>query len=95
MPAKSPEALFEKVLMCRSSSNLLMPHSVANITNVSQDLPFQDKVQLIVFTVDATIAIRLLTVKERQPITEVAATVTVNRWEVLPLPLRATVKPSL
>lgn len=95
MPAKSPEALFEKVLMCRSSSNLLMPHSVVNITNVSQHLPFQDEAQLIIFTVDATIAIRLLTVKERQPITEVAATVTVNRWEVLPLPLRATVKPSL
>lgn len=50
MPAKSPEALFEKVLMCRSSSN------VVNITNVSQHLPFQDEAQLIIFTVDATIA---------------------------------------
>lgn len=72
-----------------------MTNSVVNITNVSQHLLLQDEAQLIIFTVDTTIAIRLLTVTERQPIMAVAGTVTVNRWEALPLPLRATVKLSL
>lgn len=66
MPAKSPKALIEKVLPRRSSSNPVMTNSVVNITNVSQHLLFKDEAQLIIFTVDATIATRLLPMKERE-----------------------------